>query len=192
MRCLYYLVGWPGSGKRTIGVELARRTGARLIDNHLMNDPVFQAIGADGVRPVPDGAWPLVARVADVVFDAIRTVAPPDLSYVFTNVLVDADEDRAHFARVEALARARQSRFVPVWLMCSTDALLARVGNEDRAARLKLRDPEALAALMARHALLPPEPGALELDTCTLEVESAVERILAHAQQVTSCPPDCN
>ena len=192
MRCLYYLVGWPGAGKRTVGVELARRTGARLIDKHLINDPVFQAIGADGIEPVPEGAWALVGRVADVVFDAVRTVAPPDLSHVFTNVLVDSEEDRAHFDRVAALARDRQARFVPVWLTCSTDALLARIGNEDRARRLKLRDPEALAELMRRHRLLPPVEDALELDTCMLDAVAAAERIVTHAQQLSPFPPDCN
>jgi len=32
------LIGFAGTGKYTIGRELCRRTGAKLIDNHLINN----------------------------------------------------------------------------------------------------------------------------------------------------------
>lgn len=77
MSHLYYLVGPPGCGKRTVGQALSRLTGAALLDNHLANDPVFTAFGLDGVRPVPDHAWPFVARIRAVLHEA-ALAAPPE------------------------------------------------------------------------------------------------------------------
>jgi shikimate kinase len=35
------LIGFAGTGKYTIGRVLSERTGARLIDNHLINQPIL-------------------------------------------------------------------------------------------------------------------------------------------------------
>ena len=51
------LIGFAGTGKYTIGLELAGRTGARLIDNHLVNNPVFTVMNPDGLSSLPDGVW---------------------------------------------------------------------------------------------------------------------------------------
>jgi len=46
------LIGFAGTGKFTIGRELCERTGAKLIDNHLINNPVFKVLNADGITPL--------------------------------------------------------------------------------------------------------------------------------------------
>lgn len=51
-----YLLGYPAAGKYTIGQIVAGLTGAVLVDNHLIANPVLAVVGADGVRPVPRGA----------------------------------------------------------------------------------------------------------------------------------------
>ncbi|MEQ4204019.1 hypothetical protein [Actinopolymorpha sp. B9G3] len=61
MLTITYLVGPPASGKLTIGLELSAMTGAALIDNHLINDPIFLAYGADGRTPLPEWIWDLTA-----------------------------------------------------------------------------------------------------------------------------------
>ncbi len=47
------LIGFAGTGKYTIGRELCRRTGAKLIHNHLINKPIFTVANADGITPLP-------------------------------------------------------------------------------------------------------------------------------------------
>ena len=37
------LIGYAGTGKYTIGRELSERTGAKLIDNHLINNPSLRS-----------------------------------------------------------------------------------------------------------------------------------------------------
>ncbi|HEX6477597.1 MAG TPA: hypothetical protein VF043_02040 [Ktedonobacteraceae bacterium] len=48
---IVYLIGYAGTGKYTIAKELARLTGAVIVDNHLINNPVFSIVGASGNTP---------------------------------------------------------------------------------------------------------------------------------------------
>ena len=54
-----YLIGVPAVGKHTIAKEIGRLTGARVVDNQLVNLPVFHVLGYDGrdTFPFPKGAW---------------------------------------------------------------------------------------------------------------------------------------
>ena len=81
------LIGAPGTGKYTIGREVARRTGARLVDNHSVANVILNLLAPDGVTPLPSAVWPYVAQVRGAVYDALANLAPAELSYVFTNVL---------------------------------------------------------------------------------------------------------
>lgn len=113
MSHLYYLVGAPGSGKRTVGKELSALTGAALLDNHLTNDPVFLAAGISGNEPVSDEVWALCFAVRQ----AIRTAtlhAPPTLAHIFTNYLTAQDQEWMNVERLRQLATARGVPFVPV------------------------------------------------------------------------------
>ena len=180
MSTVYYLIGWPGSGKRTVGLALAALTGARLLDNHLINDPIFQAVGATGVGPLPEGTWPLVARVEAAVLEAVL-LAPPELSFIFTNVLVQRPGELETFESRRRLAAARKARFVPVWLLCNEAELRRRMPLADRRARLKLRDEAGLTRMLELHgALLPPPPGALILHTDQRSPEETAQQIVVH------------
>ncbi len=182
MARIYYLVGPPAAGKRTVGLELARLTGAALVDNHLVNDPVFTAIGADGVSPLPRVAFELAARVRVIVLEAVR-LAPGTTSHVFTNYLTDTPGDAAFVATLRGLAAQRSAGFVPVWLRCDTERLVERVALPDRLSRNKLRDPAQLLHLLeATRPLLPP-PDALVVDTTRMPPAGTARAILAWAEQ---------
>lgn len=192
MSVIYYLVGWPGSGKRTVGLALAKLTGARLIDNHLINDPVFQAVGANGVGTLPEGTWPLVARVQSAVLEAVEQVAPPNLSFIFTNVLVNQTGELEAVEARRRIARARGAQFVPVWLECNLPELRRRIPLDDRRARLKMRDPNGLDDMIERYGgLLPPPQDALILPTDLLSPAEAAREIVNHAEQTVERMPCC-
>jgi hypothetical protein len=78
------LIGFAGTGKYTIGRELCARTGAKLIDNHLIANPVFSVVKVDGVTPLPVGVWDKISQIRRTVYDAIRELSPPEMSFVFT------------------------------------------------------------------------------------------------------------
>src|SRR5689334_20085717 len=90
---IIYLIGIPAVGKYTIAKEIGQMTGAKVVDNQLINLPVFSVIGYDGTDafPFPQGAWAQIEKIRRAVFTVIRDFCPPDDSFVFTNVL-DAEE----------------------------------------------------------------------------------------------------
>lgn len=178
MPTITYLVGPPASGKRTVGTALSALTGAMLVDNHRMNDPIFTAYGADGVTPLPDWIWELTRRVYDATLEA-ATRAPAAVSHIFTNHLGDNRREARYVARLRAIAEARDALFLPVWLTCPEDELLRRVSLPSRAEPRKLRDPDRLRELVRREGVLPAPPDALVLDTSTMPPEEAARRIAA-------------
>lgn len=151
------LIGFAGTGKYTIGRVLCERTGAKLVDNHLINNPVFRVVNADGVTPLPAAVWGKVASIRRIVYDAIREISPPGLSFVFTLEMRESDPN-AHraFLDLEELAGARGSLLVPVRLICDVEELCRRVADPARAGMLKEISPELARKKSAEHGVLNP------------------------------------
>lgn len=99
-----YLLGHPGVGKLTVARAICAATGARLLDNHLINNVVFSLIRADGKTPLPEGIWDLIGPIRNVAFEAIEKFGDPDDSYILTNALTDDPIDRQWFDDAAALA----------------------------------------------------------------------------------------
>ena len=170
------LTAFAGTGKYTIGRELAQLTGAKLIDNHLINNSLFTALNADGVTPLPYEIWDKVGRIRDIVYETIRELSPPGLSFIFTMQLFeDEPMDHGAFVNLEQLARDRQSLFAPFRLICDVDELCRRVVNPQRAERMKQIDMEsARRRALTKQLLNPTHPNIRTLDvTSTKPLESA-------------------
>lgn len=187
---IFHLIGMPGVGKYTIAQELVARTGARLVDNHAIANVVFNVLAVDGVSPLPHGTFKQVGLVRDVVMETVKSIAPPHLSYVFTNVIIGENEkELAIFKEFVAMADARGSRFVPVLLRCQTEELVRRVVSPARQARMKLVNPveatrfnEEMAQFETDH------PNALKLDVTHLAPGHAVDAIIEWARSRPAGP----
>jgi hypothetical protein len=183
---IVYLTGYPGVGKLTVAKALCQRTGAKLVDNHMANNPIFSIIGADGVSPIPEAAWDRVKALRNVLFDTIRHVAPRAFNFVLTNVLLDDDGDRALFDQVAELARQRASLFVPVALRCERQEHHKRIVAPGRAEYHKDARVSGLDKLMAERPLLPiVHPHLLNLDVTHVSPADAATAILDHIDRVT-------
>jgi hypothetical protein len=177
---IFHLIGRPGVGKYTVGTELARRTGARLVDNHSIANVLFNLLDQDGVKPLPDGIWPLVGQVRATVIETLLRVSPRHLSFVFTNYMRGEDEaEYAVFLEMVAVAEARASLFVPVILSCETPELVTRIVQDDRRARMKLVDP-----VLGAHfnddvpQFTSDHPNTLELDVTHTRPDAAARAII--------------
>src|SRR6266542_541627 len=94
---IIYLIGIPAVGKYTVAKEIGRMTGAKVVDNQLINTPVYSVVGYDGAStfPFPQGAGQHIETIRRAVLTVIRDFCPPDDSFVFTNVLdARAPEDK--------------------------------------------------------------------------------------------------
>ena len=181
-----YLLGMPGTGKYTVAQGIAARTGFRVVDNHLINNPVFSVVRVDGKTALPREVWKHAGDIGRVVFECIRTLSPPEFSFVLTNALYhDQPEDHAWFADIAALAASRNALFIPVRMIVSdTEEHRRRITDPQRDLRMKEIDPAGADRYAARAVLMPNHPHLLSLDVTHMAAEDVTEKILLHAAQL--------
>jgi hypothetical protein len=184
---IIYLIGIPAVGKYTVAKEIGEMTGARVVDNQLINTPVFSVLGYDGTDafPFPAGAWEQIGKIHRAVLRVIRDFCPPEASFVFTNTL-DAKEplDKIWFRRIEDLSKQRKAGFFPVWLTCNAEVIRQRKNTSDRRARLKDIDLTNIARWSEEVEVLKvPHPNALTVDTSNREPWQTAQIILEHVKE---------
>jgi predicted kinase len=185
---IVYLIGIPAVGKYTLAKELGRTTGAVVVDNQLINTPIFTVVRYDGTDafPFPAGASAQIEKIRDAVLTVIREFCPPHDSFIFTNVLdARAPGDMQWFRRVEQVAEHRGARFFPVWLTCDAAVLRQRKDTPDRRARLKDIDLSNIDRWVTEFEVLRvAHPNALTLDTSRRDPRETAQRILDHIRTV--------
>jgi len=186
---IIYLIGIPAVGKYTVAREIGRMTGAKVVDNHLINTPVFSVIGYNGKStfPFPQRAWEHIGKIRGEVLTVIRDFCPPDDSFVFTNVLGAKDPDaKACFRRIERLAKHRKAGFFPIWMTCDAETLRQRKNTPERRARLKDIDLTTISWWLEEFEVLKiNHPNALTLDSDHWRPGQTAERILKHVKTKT-------
>jgi hypothetical protein len=126
---IFFLIGHAGVGKLTTAKAISALTGAKIVDNHYINNPVFNLIELYRPEPLPREVWDRVAEVRRIVLETIATLSPPDWSFVFTLVAFDQAEDIAIYRAIRDVAERRRARFQPVRLTCDVDELARRIGT---------------------------------------------------------------
>ena len=180
------LIGFAGTGKYTIGRELCKRTGARLIDNHLIANPILSVVNPDGGTPLPSGVWDKVKQIRRTVYQAIREISPPEMSFVFTvEWRTNNPADLKAFSDLAELAVERQSRFVPIRLICGVEELCRRVVDPGRVAMLKEISAElARKRSLEDEVLQAPHPNLRTLDVTKRTANGSVDAILDEVHAV--------
>ena len=184
---IFALTGWPGTGKYTVARELVAQLAARghetrLVDNHSTANPILGVVRIEPDAPVPAEVWDRVREVRAVIFATMTTLSPPEWSFVFTNFIADTPPDREHFRRLEELADARGSCFVPVLMSVERDELFRRMARPERAARMKITNTDlARTTFLTRDLFVPDHTSTLELDVTHVQPGAAATQIIEHA-----------
>ncbi|WP_156179790.1 hypothetical protein [Bradyrhizobium sp. LTSPM299] len=166
---LVFIHGAPAAGKLTTAKALLAQTSGRLFDNHAAID-VARTVFDFGTP----GFWELVQTVRMSVLDAALAQDLPLL--VMTFVYVDP-LDLPTFAQFEEIVERRGGQLLPVYLKCSTEEIVRRIGTPDRAARRKMISETGVQQFIDQHAVSPvPRRNCLVLDS---EANSAEANALA-------------
>jgi chloramphenicol 3-O-phosphotransferase len=168
---LLFLHGAPATGKLTIAKALLQSVPGRLFDNHAAIDLALTLFefGAPGF-------WELVHSVR---YSAIDAAAEHGVPLVVTTFCYAEPDDLPQFEEVEAIMQRRAGEVLPVFLHCSREENLRRVGNPDRVERRKLASREILNADLDRYQFSPvPRPDCLMLDTGARPADASAREII--------------
>lgn len=161
------LVGFMGSGKSTVGAELARRLGWEHLD-------LDREIEAREGRTIPD----LFRVYGEGRFRALEAAATEEAAGRARVVLSPGGGWITNPVLLERLGPGTLS----VWLRVSPEAVLARVGRSGDRPLLDVPDP----ARVVERLLAEREPlyqrADLRVDTDGLAVEEVVDRVEAEVR----------
>lgn len=174
-----YLIGLAGSGKYTIAKEISKN-GYKLIDNHLINNPILSLLDLDGISPIPKIAWDAIYDIRNAVLKFIQK--DNHANYVFTNELLETNIDRDIYNRVLNTAIKRNSIFVPVKLQISSEELARRIVSRERQKLFKTTNIDE--AYNFKELINITHKNLLELDITNLEANKVSSKILFHVARL--------
>ncbi|MBN8828396.1 MAG: hypothetical protein J0H68_06790 [Sphingobacteriia bacterium] len=176
---IIYLIGFAGTGKLTIAKELIKLANFRLIDNHLINNPIFTTIQLDGITPIPEEVWQKVWKVRNIVLDSILKFSPESFNFIFTNDLIEGGKkDLIAYNKVMKIASKRKSAFLPVRLLCDREILANRIISPERAKYYKSYNKEAAFKNFDNNQVfMPDHPNCFNLDTSNLSPKESAKII---------------
>ena len=170
---LLFLHGAPAAGKLTVAKALLRIVPGRLTDNHAAIDLALTVF--DFGAP---GFWELVQNVREA---ALEAAAERDVPLLVTTFCYAEPEDRVYFGRVEQIMQRYDGELLPVFLHCSREEALRRVGNPDRVARRKISSGEHLIRDLDRYDLTAvPRTDCLRLDTSIHPADVTAQHIVQY------------
>jgi hypothetical protein len=175
-----YLIGFAGTGKYTIAKELGK-CGYKIVDNHLLNNPIFSLLDLNGVSPIPDNAWEAIRKIREAVLNfVVQDIAS---HYVFTNELLEEEYDYAIYNQVKNAAEQRGSLFIPVKITVSLEEHNKRIGNLERKERFK---ETTIAHNRVKKGMIKvSHSNLLELDGSDLSASQAAAAILLYVSEIS-------
>ena len=158
------------------------RTFAILIDHETAFSPRLARHGQAHDRQIFDfdapGFWPLIH---DVRYSALDAAAANGVPLLVTTFCYAEPEDREQFGKFEAIMQRHGGELLPVFLHCSREEAMRRVGNPDRVERRKMASGEALANYLdSNHFTAAPRADCLKLDTGAAPAEVTAQKIVDH------------
>ena len=164
-----FLYGPPASGKLTIAKKLAEKTGISLFHNHLTFD-LAEVLYEPFTQPFYDYCADLRldvfgdAKLAhqDLIFTFFYI--PPDDDHFVNKIIHIAGEDNVKFVKIEA----------------SSDTLLDRVENKDRAKYSKINSKDVLTRYLKENNWSESieKTDSLIISTDNLTPDDAVQKII--------------
>jgi hypothetical protein len=115
---------------------------------------------------------------------AIDAAAERGISLVFTTFCYAEPDDLPQYQEFEEIMQRRNGELLPVFLHCSREEAVRRVGNPDRVERRKITSREGLFRDLDNFRFPPvPRSDCLKLDTEVRSAEEIVRRFGLGATQ---------
>jgi ribosomal protein S18 acetylase RimI-like enzyme len=178
MAITLYLIGFAGTGKYTIATEIGH-FGYKIVDNHLINNPVFSLLNLDGKTPIADEAWETIQEIRHALLKFISL--DPRSNYVFTNELLNHPYDYTLYDQVKLTAECRDSTFIPILLTIGRGEHQRRIASPGRKEKFK---QTTLALEHLEHGLIVVQhPNLHTMDVTSFSPQEAAQKIMGLVDQ---------
>lgn len=171
MSFIVHLNDHPGTGKKTIAIELAKLFNGKVLDNHSVLNPAAEQ-HPRGTRKYFDAA-DFFRREAYSAMERELAETP----YVLTNFIANEVSDhRRIFNDVTEAAYNAHVTVFPFLLECEQAENERRLVCDGRSTQKKLTDPAHLDAMRQTYSMFRP-PGSDVLDVTNMSPREAAIRI---------------
>ena len=174
MQVVLLIYGLPACGKRTIAKKIAENNNMVLLDNHFFNNIVYPYVIVDSNSRVDISRY--VYNIRQNFLDAVEKYSNKQNGYVFTNVLLDTDDDRASVESLKKFAKTLGYPFVAVHLVCDENSVKERIGTPERATNYKLTDYDIYKEFVTTTKFMDLD-NALTLDTSDKSIDESAQII---------------
>lgn len=176
------LMGFAGTGKRTVGEALSHKTHFKYVHHHSWIDPILNLLGDDYNVwwELKEPAWEKLNAARDVIFSTIADVCPPSSSFIISFEMIDKDPyHKIFYNKVMEIVDKRKAHFLPVRLTCNEAELVTRIQSEDRKKYFKTRDVELIQMRSREHEVFHTNhPDEITIDTTAKSPEQVVKIIM--------------
>ena len=170
---LIFLHGAPATGKLTVAKALLEAVPGRLFDNHAAIDVALTVF--DFGAP---GFWELVHSVR---CSAIEAAAKQGVPLLVATYCYSEQHDRHALEQFDTILRQHDSNLLPVFLHCSKDEAVRRLGNPDRAERRKITSAKGLDKFLSQFDMTSvPRENCLLLDSEATSADQTARIIVRH------------
>lgn len=151
MNHVVLLYGKPSTGKLTIAKyikEILASQGkvCHIFDNHFFNDIVFPYVN---ITKYLGNICESVYKIRKIFLDTVSKYSEmQETTFVFTNVLLDTEDDTESVNELKKFAKAMKADFIPVQIVAGDESILDWCSNKDRKTKQKLTDREAMRSFI--------------------------------------------
>ncbi|KAG9416998.1 hypothetical protein AC1031_001382 [Aphanomyces cochlioides] len=181
---LVYFIGWPGTGKKTIGKALQKTLpGARFISNHHIIDLAGAIVGAQGREFYQSVRAAIHANAMELLFENLKTNPATSRLAIVTGSHAGGEHDLGVFQRVHEAAKRHEIRVIGILLDCDLEENKRRLVTDERIGK-KLTRTDELQLFHTTRTIYEQVPHPLRLNVTHLSPEEAAAVIWTHVVDV--------
>lgn len=163
----------PAAGKLTVAKQIEKSIAAKLFDNHVAIDTTSTIFKFGEL-----GFWELVQNIRKSVLTA---AAEHNVQIVIMTYCYSAPEDKTDIDQFEDIYKSFGGEILPVYLDCSEQQAMQRIGNIDRVKRKKISTQKGLQNFLSENNITwLPHNNCLKLSTENITAKETAEIIIQH------------
>ena len=170
---LIFIHGAPAVGKLTVAKALTQSTPSRLFDNHDAIDAALTIFEFGD-----PGFWELVQTIRLSVLEA---AIKQNIPLVVMTSCYSSPDDTPDFEKIETVIKEHGGAILPIYLFCSQEEAVRRVGNADRVERGKTTTESGLKEFQSMYNFTNvPRENCLKLDSEIISADETAMKIIQH------------